>query len=473
MRSTEPAAMATTMKDKPVILSVSTVKDAEKGERDRFLWDAELKGFGLKTTPTGSKVYIYQYRLAHPGQSAITNAKRYTIGRHGSLTPDQARRIANGLALKVANGIDPLLEKQAAREAEEERAREAAEAERKRAEKDKSDAELAFSRYAALWLDHYENEKGRRPSSVELAASVVRNHLKPTLGDKPMPSITAADIRAIIDAIPLKQKGLRRAVFAYASVLFGWAVKRGVMTESPIAKIERPEAPKGRDRVLSDAELSRVWRATFQVSDVFGPYFRLLVLTGQRRAEVAGMVWAELDKASATWTIPAARSKNGVAQIVPLSAPALKELDALAKLGELDKNGKAIEAWPKTGLTFTTTGTTPISGLTKAKRALDEAVAIDGGKDAERAPLPEWRVHDLRRTVATGLQRLGVRFEVTEAVLNHVSGAKGGIAGIYQRHDWKEEKRAALDAWARHVEALLNPATGDNVVSLDRAQKSA
>jgi integrase len=458
--------MPTTSEDKPVTLSLSTVKAAEKGERDRFLWDAELKGFGLKVTPAGSKVYIFQYRPKRRGESATTPTKRYTIGKHGPLTPSQARDRAKDLAEQVRKGGDPIEDEKAALEAEKRNAREAA-------EKAKAETELAFSRYAGLWLDHYENEKGRRPSSVRLAASIVRNHLQPALGDKPMPNITAADIRPIIDAIPLKQKGLRRAVFAYTSVLFGWAKGRGDIAANPLAGAQRPEAPKSRDRVLDDAELVRVWRATFAVSETFGPFFRLLVLTGQRRDEVAGMAWAELDKASATWTIPAARSKNGVAQIVPLSAPALKELDALARLGERDEAGNEIEAWPKTGLTFTTTGETPISGMTKAKRALDEAVAKDGGEGAERQPLPEWRVHDLRRTVATGLQRLGVRFEVTEAVLNHVSGAKGGIAGIYQRHDWKDEKRAALDAWGRHVEATLKPAKADNVVSLDAAKRSA
>jgi integrase len=459
--------MPTTSDEKPVILSVSTVKAAEKGERDRFLWDAELKGFGLKVTPAGSKVYIFQYRPKRRGESATTPTKRYTIGKHGPLTPSQARDRAKDLAEQVRKGGDPIEDEKAALEAEKHKAREAA-------EKAKAETELAFSRYAGLWLDHYENEKGRRPASVRLAASIVRNHLKPTLGDKPMPHITRADLQPIIDAIPLKQKGIRRAVFAYASVLFGWAVKRGDIDANPFRQMAKPEAPKSRDRVLSDAELVRVWRATFEASDLFGPFFRLLVLTGQRRDEVAGMSWAELDRASATWTIPAARAKNGAAQIVPLSAPAVAELDALAKLGERDKAGKLIVAWPKAGLTFTTTGKTPISGLTKAKRALDEAVAIDGGKDAERNPLPDWRVHDLRRTVATGLQRLGVRFEVTEAVLNHVSGAKGGIAGIYQRHDWKEEKRAALDAWGRHVEAVLKPAdNAGNVVSLDAAKRSA
>ena len=365
----------------------------------------------------------------------------------------------------VALKVDPMGAEKAERD---ERNRLALEA----VEKARVDGELAFNRYADRWLDHYENEKGRRPASVRLAASIVRNHLKPVLGDKPMPRIGRADLLPVIDAIPLKQKGIRRAVYAYASVLFGWAEKRGDIASNPLAKMAKPEAPVSRDR-LSDGELARVWRATSVVSELFGPFFRLLVLTGQRREEVAGMGWNELDRGSATWTIPPDRSKNGMAQLVPLSAPVTKELDALAKLGERDARGKVIDAWPKGGLTFTTTGNTPISGLTKAKRALDEAVALDGGDCSERQPLPHWRIHDLRRTVATGFQKLGVRFEVTEAVLNHVSGAKGGIAGIYQRHDWKEEKRAALDAWGRHMETILTPAKADNVVALGTRKRSA
>jgi integrase len=157
-----------------------------------------------------------------------------------------------------------------------------------------------------------------------------------------------------------------------------------------------------------------------------------------------------LDRSAALWTIPANRAKNDKVHIVPLSPPVLAELDALA----------GVTAWPKSGYVLTTTGRTSISGFSKAKRALDET--ISKGRDGE--PITDWRVHDIRRTVATGLQRLGVRFEVTEAVLNHVSGAKGGVAGVYQRHDWKDEKRAALDAWARH---LGGAQPGGNVVKLE------
>ncbi|MDT7535369.1 integrase arm-type DNA-binding domain-containing protein [Sphingobium sp. SA2] len=463
------------------------VDAAKPAGTDQFIWDdgrEATPGFGLKITPAGSKVYVFQYRLARPGEAARTPAKRYTIGKHGQLTPDQARRRARELAAMVATGIDPLQAEKAAHQENDRLMREAA-------DRIRLDGELAFSRYAAIWLDHYENEKERRPSSVRLARSIVNNHLKPALADKPMPHIGRADLQPILDAIPVGRKGIRRAVFAYASVLFGWAAKRGDIASNPLGDMAKPEAPKARDRVLADDEVARIWRAAFKLSDPFGPFFRLLILTGQRRNEVTGLNWVELDRALATWVIPAARAKNHVAHIVPLSPMALAELDRLARLGERDADGNEIVSWPKAGFALTTTGRTPISGITKAKRALDEAVAkADVGQDekhiasiaparARSAPettrdaLAAWRIHDLRRTVATGFQRLGIRFEVTEAILNHVSGAKGGIAGIYQRHDWKEEKRAALEAWARHVAGIITPAGKDNVVSLDAAKRSA
>jgi integrase len=176
-------------------------------------------------------------------------------------------------------------------------------------------------------------------------------------------------------------------------------------------------------------------------------------MTGQRKSEVAGMAWSELDRSSAIWTIPAERAKNKNPHLVPLSAPVTAELDVLA-------DG---QQWPKTGYVLTTTGRTPISGFSKAKLMLDQKITDVG----EGAALPPWRVHDLRRTAATGLQRLGVRFEVTEAVLNHVSGAKGGIAGVYQRHDWALEKRLALEAWAGHVDRLLTGKIDTNVVRME------
>jgi integrase len=194
-----------------------------------------------------------------------------------------------------------------------------------------------------------------------------------------------------------------------------------------------------RERVLCDDELAALWRATASAGPFRG-IVRLLILTGQRREEVAGMTWAELSGDFSTWTIPASRAKNGATHLVPLSAPAQDLLREAPRFGEL--------VFP--GLRG------PFNGWSKAKAALDA-----------KSGVTNWRLHDLRRTMATGLQRLGVRLEVTEQVLNHVSGSRAGIVGVYQRHDFVLEKRAALEAWGEHVEAIVEGRTLDgNVISL-------
>ena len=366
------------------------------------------------------------------------------------MTPDQARNRARELAGLVSRGIDP-------RELELDAAAAKVEAKRQAAEKARADGELAFENMATLFLDHYENEKDRRPSSVRLAKLVINNYLLPKLRGNPMPRIGRADLQSVLDAIPTKHRGMRRAVFAYSSVLFGWAAKRGDIVSNPLIEMSKPEAPKARDRVLSDVELKLIWRASETLGQPFGPFFRLLMATGQRRAEVAGMRWAELDRSTATWTIPADRAKNRKSHIVPISPLAVSELDELAS-GVDDEKGPE---WPDGGIVLTTTGKTPISGFTMGKAALDTAIEKANGK-----ALQDWRVHDIRRTVATGFQRLGIRFEVTEAVLNHISGSKAGVAGIYQRHDWADEKRNALHTWARHIEQLLTRIECSTVVAL-------
>lgn len=437
-----------------------TVEAAEPGDKDWFLWDASIPGFGLKVTPASAKIYVFQYRIARPGVAERTPAKRYTIGKHGKLTPDEARKEAKRLAALVEQGIDPRQQELDAIAARDEATRQAD-------EKLRLEQELAFERVAELWLDHYENEKQRRPSSVRQAKLVVNNHLKPRLMGKPIPHIGRADLQPILDAIPSKQRGMRRSVFAYASVLFGWAYKRGDIAENPLAGMVKPEAPKPRDRVLNDEELTLVWAATEQLKDPFLHFFRWLILTGQRRSEVAEIRWDELDRTSEVWTIPVGRAKNGVTHVVPLVPEIIADLDRLSLSRQEAANAEEPDAkkWPTTGYVLTTNGRTAISGITKAKKALDEAVS----KARDGSPIKHWRIHDLRRTMATGFQRLGVRFEVTEATLNHVSGAKGGVAGIYQQHDWKDEKRSALKAWARHVADLSKANRNGNIVPFPKS----
>lgn len=444
-------------------INKTSVDGAKAGARDVILWDDRIPGFGLKVTPAGGKTYVYQYRIAAPGSAARTTPKRYTIGRHGPLTPDQARAQAKLLAAQVAQGIDPRQ-----REAEERERIEAAK--RAAQEQERLDNDLAFETIADRWLDHYEHEKGRRPASIRQARLVVENHLKPALTGKPFPHIDRDDLEPIIDAIPAAQRAMRRAVFVYASVLFGWAMRKRYAPGNPLLDMEKPDAPKPRDRVLADDELADLWQASDKVAAPFGPFFRLLVLTGQRRSEVAGIEWSELDRATATWTIPPERAKNGTAQLVPLAPAVVDQLDRLSQAAQKGEDD-AVDArkWPKAGFVLTTTGRTPISGITKAKNALDAAIAER--RDGEA--LAGWRIHDLRRTLATGLQRLGVRFEVTEAVLSHISGAKGGVAGIYQRHDWAEEKRSALEAWARHLAAIVAATNETNVIPMREAKRPA
>jgi integrase len=408
-----------------------------------FLWDEDLSGFGLRVTSNGAKSYVYQYRMG--GREAAK--KRVTIGKHGSpWTPDSARAEAKRLALLVGQGTDPML-------ADKVRRRET--------------VTLAFASYAQRFTDEYL--KTNWPRGWSLADGILRREAVPAFAGLSLPQITRGHVSEFLDGLA-DRPAVRRNAFAALRRLFRWAVSRGDIPASPITDMDAPTAPSARDRVLSDDELTAVWRASCDLDYPFGPMFRLLVATGQRREEVAALSWTELDQTSATWTLPAKRAKNRQAHIVPLSPIAIAVLDELALLLGSVEDGAP--KWPRKGLVLSTTGKTAVSGFSKAKARLDRTMKDAEKKRAEVAgdepePIDPWRLHDLRRTVATGLQRLGVRFEVTEAVLNHVSGAKSGVAGVYQRHDWKDEKRVALEAWGRHLSALLKPADATNVAKLE------
>jgi integrase len=247
---------------------------------------------------------------------------------------------------------------------------------------------------------------------------------------------------------------------AYGRAAFAWAVKRGAVQNNPFANLPVAMSSAKRERVLNDDEIAEIWWAAGKAGVPYGAIIRLLILTGQRLGEVAGMNWVEIADDLTTWTVPGERTKNGAPNMVPLSTPARDLLRALLPESDGDAR-RAIENRRAKGLLALPGALgTPFSGWSKAKTSLDKAVMEVRTNAAALAgtsvtPLVPWRVHDLRRTVATGLQRLGVRLEVTEAVLNHISGSRGGIVGVYQRHDWADEKRAALNAWATHVTAVV------------------
>jgi len=395
------------------------------GAKDAFVWDNKLAGFGVKVTPSGSKVFIYQYRLGGRG----AKVRRYTIGKFGPFTPDKARNEAEHLARLVAQGTDP-------QDAKAKHRREV--------------VDLAFDKYVERFETDYLKHEWK--ASHADARATLDRFAVPVLKSKPLPAIDRRDIRAVLRPVQGKPATARK-LFAILRRLFKFAVAEDDVAASPMVGLEAPSPPTSRDRVLEDWELKLVWQATGKIGSPFGPLVRLLVLTGARREEVAGLTWAELREDAAMWHLQAERAKNGNALDLPLSALAVQELGALK--GKGDK-------WPRKGLLFSTTGKTPVSGFSRAKARLDAEIA----KLNEGEALEPWRLHDLRRTLATGMQRLGVRFEVTEALLNHVSGAKSGVAGVYQRHDWAAEKRTAIEAWACHVQGLLAQKDNSNVVAL-------
>ncbi len=306
-----------------------------------FLWDDGIKGFGAKITKSGAVSYILQFRMG--GREART--RRYTIGGHGSpWTPTTAREEAVRLSLLIAQGVDPV-------EVENQRRREA--------------VDLAFDNYA----DHFERSCVGCGWKLLVERSL-RMHAKPVLRFKPLKKITRADVVAVFDRMPDGQVANRRNVFAVLRRMFRWAVSRGDIDRSPMEGMETPPAVKARDRWLSDEELAKIWRHAPDTHPCFGPIVRLLIVTGQRREEVASLHWDELDQADLMWTLPGNRAKNGEPNRIPLNSLAICVLDAVA--GRKD--------WPRRGKVFATSTGGGFTGYHKGKEKLDRLIEADRGE---------------------------------------------------------------------------------------------
>jgi integrase len=220
-----------------------------------------------------------------------------------------------------------------------------------------------------------------------------------------------------------------RRLHAYLHRLFRWCVGRGIIEANPMADLPKTGSETRRDRVLTDDEVVAVWKAADTIGWPFGPAVKLLILTAARRDEIRSLRWSEIHGDEIR--LEGVRTKNGEPHMIPLSAAALRLIENVPRIADSD-------------YVFTVTGETPISGFSKTKTELDK-----------EAGLTDWRFHDLRRTAATGLQRLGVNLQVIEAALGHISGSRAGVVGIYQRHSFDAEKRVALDAWSRHIQMLV------------------
>lgn len=397
-------------------LSERIVSKTIPADRDYFIWDTELKGFGLKVTMTGRKVYIVQYRTG----GRKTPTRRYTIGQHDSpWTPSTARMEAKKILHHVQSGRDPIVELK---------------------DKERMHEEMRFDLYSKKFFEFYARREWA-DGTIKNQESNLRRWVVPFFRTKPIPEISRRDISQMLDQLPPDSQALKRTVFMLMRGIFKWALDRGDIEQSPIAGMRTPPSVSSRNRVLTDHEILYMAALADDLGFVWGAFFRLLILTGQRRSEIAQLSWTELDRKGRIWILPSERTKNRREHRIPLCDLFVAELDAIAKGAD----------WPKVGFVLTHGQGRPVSGFSKTKRRFEQIL-----DNASEEPLPEWRPHDIRRTVATNLQRLGTRFEVTEAILNHVSITRAGVAGVYQLHDWADEKRLALEAWEAHLLCLLD-----------------
>ncbi len=370
------------------------------GKSDHFEWDNEVPGFGFRARGKAAH-YLVQFRVGN-------KQRRVSLGAVAKVDLDKARKLARGMFSEVADKVDPTVARAKAATA----------------------ASKTFELAAEDFIDHQTGKiAAAYLQDVTLSLCVVFKVLHGLSLDSIERSTVAAALRTV-----KKQRGAvsadRRR--AHLSKFFSWALGEGLCESNPVDGTNKSSGEyKPRERVLTPVEFKKIWSAL--EADSFGRVVKLLALTGQRRTEIGDLIWDEVDLDEATINLPGNRTKNGLAHVVPLSKSALAILKACPNVGA--------SVFGRVGCS------TGFSGWSKAKKALDKASGVTN-----------WTLHDLRRTAATYMGDLDVAPHVIEEVLNHISGSKAGVAGIYRRSKYEPQKRAALDTLAKHVAEIVGPA---------------
>jgi integrase len=404
-----------------------TVDALQTSDRDQFVWDSEIRGFGVKLTPANRRVFILVYRFPRGRAGRV---KRYTLGVYGCITAEEARNVAKRLVGEIAAGIDPMAVLQAQRKA--------AEAERRAPQK-------SFEVIAKRFIEQHHKAQNRHWREAE---RLINRHVMPLWRRRNITDITRGEINEVLDSIE-ENNGptTAHAVLKQIRKMFNWYAVKDERFASPIVRGMARMSPRKqrRTRTLNDDEIRVVWQALEASNPPFRQLLRFLLLTAQRRGEASGATHAEIR--DDVWRIPPERYKTEKVHIVPLTGFAreqLRDLGDLANLGEY---------------VFTTTGDKPYQGLPKAKRQLDQEIERilrsqlpPEKKDAPAPLMPNWRVHDLRRTAKTLMQRAKVRPDVSERVLGH---AIPGVAGTYDQYEYFDEKRDALERLSAEIRRIL------------------
>jgi integrase len=417
-------------------LTAKALENLKAGSSRREHPDGLVPGLYFVVQPSGARSWAVRYR--HSG-----TPRKLTLGAYPAIDLSAARDRAREALRAAAQGRDPAGEKVTAR---------------RNAKAGVAGADLVPA-VIDTFVARHVRPNNRSAGEVE---RLLRKEVAGPWAKRSIKDITRRDVNELVDAI--MDRGapyMANRVFTNLRVMINWCVERGIISASPVVGMKPSAVEASRDRILTDDELRLFWTGTERLGYPFRPLFRLLLVTGQRRDEVRSMTRSELDLASATWVIPKERVKNNRAQEVPLSALAM---DVLATIPALDSNRN---------LLFSTTGKTAVTGYSNAKERLDAFMlqqareeASARGNDPAEAHLPNWRLHDLRRTAASGMARLGQPVHVVEAVLNHQSGTIRGVAPVYNRYSYADEKRRALEAWGRFITELIGDAPAGNVVEL-------
>ena len=359
--------------------------------------DGLLPGLYLIVQPSGARSWAVRYR--HNGRP-----RKHTLGTYPAIDLKAARVLGTKVLRAAAEGRDPTGERQ------EERA---------------NTVEQIVAQFLAT-----HGQRNYRPRTFAEAARLLRQNLVARWGNRPIASITRKQLRDMLEQLVANGTPmLANRAHSIIRKLFGWAVEHEIVAVSPCAGLKAPAEEKSRDRILTDQELRAVWLGAGRMG-VYGKLVQLLVLTGQRRSEIAGLTWDEIDLDKRLISLPRERVKNNHAHEIPLSSQAVALIEALPRNSER--------------YVFSLRGGNPIGGFGKLKAQLDKACGV-----------ADWVLHDTRRTAVSGMAKLGVNLPTIEKVVNHISGSFAGVAGIYQRHDFAGEKRAALEKWADHVLTIV------------------
>lgn len=430
--------------------TIDAVALPARGKRT-MIWDNELRGFGVRIAASGARTYILRYRMG----GRDTSIRTVTIGQHGSpWTADQARKRAADLLLQVRLGRDVVAD----RRADKMKAQDDAIARKER----------LFAVVVETWFERHVVRDGLR--SRRDIRGVVDRDLKPAFEGKTIDEITKNEITRALNAIGVRSGAAANKAHKWLRQMFGWLIDQGELEHSPVAGVKKPFPENSRSRVLSLGEIVVLWVALDGLPTPFRTYYRLLVLLGQRLRETSNVPWSEIDFEADEWLLPKDRTKAKRDHLIPLPAQAICLLSAVQPEPKLRK-----------GPVFTTDGTVGISGFSKMKEAIDAAITglLDESADAREmvgGVFADWVVHDIRRSLATGCQAMGIALTHTEAVLNHAVFDKvSGVAGLYHLYDYYNEKAEALERWGNLVEqavALFRRGDLEGVRALDPARRA-